>query len=141
MTCVVGNDEDEEVDARDEQRGEDDPEHDPDRRADERRDDALVPDHAPHLTARHPDRAQHPDLARPLEHREDERVHDPEQAHDHREREQHVEDVEHGAEPRDLVVDELPARVCAFAFGKSASASSSAAWFASVSPPSIVTNE
>ena len=32
-------------------------------------------------------------------------------------------------------------RVCAFAFGKSASAWSSAAWFASVSPPFIFTNE
>ena len=32
-------------------------------------------------------------------------------------------------------------RSCAFAFGKSARAVSSAAWFASVSPPVIFTNE
>jgi hypothetical protein len=32
-------------------------------------------------------------------------------------------------------------RVWAFAFGKSASASSRAAWLASVAPPSIFTNE
>ena len=74
--------EDDEVDARDEQRAEHDPEHDPDHAADQRGDHALVADHPPHLPARHPDRAQHPELARALEHGEHERVHDPEQADD-----------------------------------------------------------
>ena len=79
--------------------------------ADQRGDHALVPDHPPHLAARHPDRAQHAELARPLEHGEDERVHDPEQADDHREREQHVEDVQHRVQAGDLVVDELLLRL------------------------------
>ena len=117
----------------DEKGGEHDAEHDADGRADQRRDHALVPDHAADLTARHADRAQHPDLARALEDRQDERVHDPEQRHEHRQREQHVEDVEDRSEPGDLVVDELPGGVWAFAFGKPASAASSAAWFSSVS--------
>ena len=64
-------------------------------------------DHAAHLTARHPDRAEHADLARPLEDGQDECVDDPEQAHDHRQRKQHVEDVEDRAEAGDLIVDEL----------------------------------
>ena len=83
------------------------PRSDPERAADQRRDHALVTDHPPHLPAGHPDRAQHPDLTRPLEDRQDERVHDPEEADEDREREQDVEDVQHGAQPRDLVVDEL----------------------------------
>ena len=67
---------------------------DPERRADQRGDDALVPDHAADLAARHADRPQHPELARPLEHREDERVDDAEQAHDHRQAEQRIQDLQ-----------------------------------------------
>ena len=66
--------------------------------------------HATHLTSCHADRAEHADLACSLEDRQDERVHDSEQAHDHGQREQDVEDVQHRAQPGDLVVDELLAR-------------------------------
>src|SRR5918995_6133251 len=100
-----------EVDARDQERAEHDAEDDPQRPADQGGDHALVPDHPPHLAPRHPDRAQHPELSRALEDCEHERVHDPEEADDHRQREQHVEDVQHLVERRDLVVDELVARL------------------------------
>ena len=83
-----------------EQAAEHDAEHEPERRADQRGDHALVPDHPPHLTPRHADRAEHAELARPLEDRQDERVDDPEQADHDREGEQHVEDVEHLLEAR-----------------------------------------
>ena len=76
------------------------PSGDPERAADQRRDHGLVADHPPHLTARHPDRAQHPELARPLEDGQDERVHDPEQADDDRQREQDVEEVQDRVEAR-----------------------------------------
>ena len=100
-----------EVDPHDEQPAEHDAERDPERPTDQRGDHALVPDHAPHLASRHADRTQHADLARPLEHGQDERVDDAEEADDHRQREQHVEDVQDRAEPADLVVDELLARL------------------------------
>ena len=61
------------------QGAEPDADRDAERGADQRRDDALVPDHVPHLAARHPDRAEHAELARALEHGEDERVHDAEE--------------------------------------------------------------
>ena len=57
-----------------------------------------------------------------------------------REREQHVEDVEDRVEARDLVVDELLRASAPSRSGSPASAVSSAAVFASVSPPRILTN-
>ena len=89
------------------ERGEEDPEREPERCADERRDDALLPDHATHLAARHPDRAQHADLARALVDREDERVDHPEDAHEDGEREHHVEERDELVEVRVLALDPL----------------------------------
>ncbi len=91
--------------------GQEDPERQPERRADERGDDALLPDHAAGLPARHPDRPEHPDLTRPLVDREDERVDHPEDADEHGEREQDVEEGEELADVLVLALDPLLARL------------------------------
>ena len=66
---------------------------------------ALVADHAPHLAARHADRAQHPELAGALEGREHERVDDAEQGDDHGQRQQHVEDGQQLVDAAGLLLD------------------------------------
>ena len=141
ISCPTGSEKTMKSTRADEQRAEHDPEHDADHAADQRGDHALVADHPAHLAPRHADRAQHPELARALEDRQHERVHDPEQADDRptARAARRGRSGSRSAPPIWLSMNSC--FVCTFAFGNGASCCSSAALFASVSPPCIRTNE